>query len=277
VDGKNVRSSVKLLVVASLAGLFIVSVGNVGCSGVLAASPLRRTCDAHLDPTVATVTQNPTTVEYFDTVNVTALVTNATALAGVELFYQVDATGWQTIGMTNGSAEAYWGMIPPQAWNSHIQYYVNVTDLAGHSVIEDNESSYYRYIVVDTVKPVIRVQRPFSGEHITGAIPLDLEFEDAGSDIDYFEIFLDDVVVATGHAHSISMGVDAVEGVHIIRVEVCDRAGNLAAEHRSVTVEKTSSTAIPGFPVEAIAIALGAGFAAGLLFKRRRFRDRSGR
>jgi hypothetical protein len=227
-----------------------------------------------LGPAVANVTQTPTTVEYFNSVNVTALVANATGVAGVELFYQVNATDWRTVRMTNSSAQAFWGMISPQAWNSHVHYYVNITDLAGHSVIEDNQSSYYQYIVVDTVKPVIRILHPYHGEHFAGEVPLDLEFEDAGSDIDYFKIYLDDVVVMTGHANGIITGVIAEEGVHIIRVEVYDRAGNLAEEYRSVTVEHPTTT-IPGFPVEAIAIALGAGLAVGLLLGRRSFRDRS--
>jgi hypothetical protein len=94
-------------------------------------------------------------------------------------------------------------MIPPHGWNSHVRYYINATDLAGHSVIEENQSSYYEYNVVDTGKPLVRIQRPLSGEYATGAIPLDLEFEDAGSDIDCFNIYLDGVlVVGPGHANA---------------------------------------------------------------------------
>jgi hypothetical protein len=276
VGEKAMRWRAKMLAGALWTALFIVLVGNVGCCGGVPTALLRCNLSAHSDPSVANVTQKPTSVEYFDSVNVTAVLANATDVSSVVLFYQVGAADWEDAEMSNGSAQAFWGVIPPQGWGTHVQYYVNITDLTGHSVIEDNQSSYYRYVVVDTVEPVIRIWRPFSGEHVTGAIALDLEFEDAGSDIDYFNIYLDDVLVmGPGHANGIIGGVDASEGSHVIRVEVSDRAGNLAEEYRFVTVENTT-TAIPGFPMNAIAIALVAGLAVGLASHRRRFRTAVG-
>jgi hypothetical protein len=259
----------RLLVFASLAGLFIVSLSHVSFCGVLPTPPIRRTGDTRLNPALANVTQNPTVVEYFNSVNVTALLANATEVSSVALFYQVDTADWEDVRMTNSSAQAFWGVIPQQGWNSHVQYYVNITNLAGYSVIEDNQSSYYRYVVVDTIEPVIRILRPFDGERFNDFVQWNLEFGDAGSGVGYFEIYLDNQVVAQGHANGISGGAAAAEGLHIIRVEVYDLAGNVAEELRSVTIENPT-TNIPGFPVQAVAIALVAGLAVGLLVKHRR-------
>jgi hypothetical protein len=219
-------------------------------------------------PTISTVNQTPNNVEYYHQVNVTTVVLNITVLATVQLFYRVNIGNWQIVEMTNLTADTFYGIIPRQSWNSQVDYYVNATDELGQSTIDNNQTSYYRYVVVDTIPPRLTIISPQQGDHIFGLVEIDFVASDAGSGIQQSELYIDDDLVGTGSSDW-SGTAQVTDGHHIFLFKVIDNAGNEV--EREVSVEVTNPPnlfPIPGFPFEAVVV--GVFIAIGLLIVLRR-------
>ena len=122
-----------------------------------------------IPPTIVSVDQSPTTVEYDDDVIVTAHVTEPTDASGVDevtLHYTPDGGAtWYAVHMALVSGDQYDGTwqatIPAYPYGTTIEYYVSAIDYAGNS----DDSSHYTYTVVDLTPPEILsvVQNPAAG------------------------------------------------------------------------------------------------------------------
>ena len=107
-------------------------------------------------PAINSVDQDPTTVRYTNTVDVTANVTDGGLISSVKLFYTTN--GWTSsdnITMVHTTGDLYEATIPAQSYGTTVQYYVNATDSADNWTVEDNGGSYYSYTVIDDIDPVI--------------------------------------------------------------------------------------------------------------------------
>ncbi len=115
--------------------------------------------DDDVPPTIDSVTQSPTTVEYDDDVIITAHVTEPTDASGVDevtLHYTPDGGAtWYAVHMALVSGDQYDGTwqatIPAYPYGTTIEYYVSAIDYAGNSI----DSSHYTYTVVDLTPPEI--------------------------------------------------------------------------------------------------------------------------
>jgi hypothetical protein len=149
-------------------------------------------------------------------------------------------------------------MIPPQAWRSHVEYYINATDRGGQFTIADNASQYYGYRVADRVPPRIEIARPRQGEHYVGVVTFDMEFSDPGSDIDYYETYLNGEPEGPGYSDDYTGSRLLPDGAYTLLVYVYDCAGNRAEAQVSFSVENP-----PVIPVIVLELA-GLGSVIGI-------------
>ncbi len=129
-------------------GLTIVSLDN--------GNPWSYTVEDVDPPSINSVEQDPTTVRYTNTVDVTANVTDGGLVSSVKLFYTTN--GWTTsdnFTMTHTTGDLFEATIPMQSYGTTVQYYINATDSADNWTVDDNGGSYYSYTVIDDIDPVI--------------------------------------------------------------------------------------------------------------------------
>jgi hypothetical protein len=108
-------------------------------------------------PSINSVSHDPTTVRYSDTVDVTANVTDGGLIASVKLFYTTNS--WTTsdnLTMAHTTGDLFVATIPAMSYGITVEYYVNATDSADNWTVEDNGGAYYSYTVIDDIDPVIQ-------------------------------------------------------------------------------------------------------------------------
>jgi hypothetical protein len=93
------------------------------------------------------------------------------------------------------SGTLYQVSLPAQTWGAQVTYYVNVTDNAGNWVVDDNSSSYYSYLVVDTTDPDLEITNPTEGEEVSDVVTITVTATDPGSGITSVRIFIDNTEV----------------------------------------------------------------------------------
>ena len=212
----------------------------------------------YFQPLIVEVTQMPLIVEYFQTVNVTAFVLNNN-ISTVELNFRTNGGNWNCVLMTNSTNVTFMGNILPQPYDTYVQYYVNVTDILGFSTIGENNGSYYNYRVVDTVPPIIQITSPNDTTVFYG-LPrmVYTSWEDAGSGLDYIEVYIDGVLDVT-YSGVTSWGSTIVpEGSHQLTFIAYDKAGNNAQLSRRFTYvpDPEPPIQIPAFPFSSIILGL---------------------
>ncbi len=225
-----------------------------------------------IPPDISAVSHTPDPVQYSDIVNVTAdVVDTETGITSVLLCYQVDGGPFQQVGMTYITGDTFKGQIPTQAWNAQVKYYINATDNMGNWKVDNNGGLLYSYTVGDTTDPVISISAPTDGEEISGSIDISVTASDAGSGIAQVEFFIDGVSIGTDSSSPYSYSWDTttvINGNYTIMAVAHDGAGNSASSSITVTVNNMTPV-IPGFPIEAIALALTVGIAFSLIRRRR--------
>ena len=108
-------------------------------------------------PLISNVLQNPSpaTVNYLDTVDVTADITDDGFISNARLYLQIDGGGFQAYDMDLLSGDTYNYTIPAQPYNTFVQYYINASDTADNWAVDDNSTNYYSYTVIDNIDPLI--------------------------------------------------------------------------------------------------------------------------
>jgi len=91
-----------------------------------------------------------------DDVTVSARVTDDHAVTGVDLYYNVDGGGWNSLAMTP-VGDDYSAVVPGQAGGSQVQYYVSATDDSSYTIaqpIEGPDEPYAYSVGMTTVYDV---------------------------------------------------------------------------------------------------------------------------
>ncbi|MGQ9460655.1 MAG: PKD domain-containing protein [Candidatus Bathyarchaeaceae archaeon] len=102
-------------------------------------------------PTIVTVLRYPETPNYDESVTVIAQVTDdKSGVKSVILSYHVDSGGWTNTTM-NRTDGLYVAEIPPQPYDSNVNYKIYAYDWACNSAT----SKTYSYVVVDSYPPLI--------------------------------------------------------------------------------------------------------------------------
>ncbi|MFX1562053.1 MAG: Ig-like domain-containing protein [Promethearchaeota archaeon] len=224
------------------------------------------------DPNISSVGRNPVSPTYLDAVYVSADVTDAgSGIAIVVLFYRVDSGIYQQGEMNHTTGDTYVGLIPVHAWSSVVEYYINATDNAGNWKVDNNGGVLYSYTVGDTTNPIIAISTPVDHAEVSGTIEIIVTANDAGSGIAQVEFFIDSDSLEILSSPPYSYNWDttrAINGNYTILVVAHDGAGNHASATITLTVNNPPPL-IPGFPLEAIALALTVGVGFSLIRRRR--------
>jgi len=233
-----------------------------------------------LPPFIDTVWHDPKPPGYTDPANVSAIIIESgTGVKSVTLYYRVGGGLWQSTAMSWISGGLYRGQIPPQSWNTIVDYYVNASDWADNWAVDDNNGTYYYYVVGDFVNPIVSIISPSVNEEVSGTTSINVTASDEGSAINYVEFYIDGNLAHTDYTTPYSYLWDTTtvsDGGHMILVRAYDYAGNYAEDTVTVSVKNKATTTttpttppIPGFPWEAVALALAAGLGVSLLRRRR--------
>jgi hypothetical protein len=229
----------------------------------------------HTPPTVDSIARTPVTPIYTNQVNVSVIADDpGSYVAACALYYRLNGGAWTETDMSpTGSLNSHYAYIPAQPWNTHVEYYVNATNFAQLSTIDNNGGSYYSYTVVDNVNPSVAITSPTASQTVSGTVTIAVTASDAGTNITRVEIRVDDVLVSkdTSAPYQFAWNTATVaNGDHTIVVTAFDYAGNSASDTVAVTVNNTAPPAgIPGFPWPAILLAGVAAISLSLLRRRR--------
>ncbi len=208
--------------------------GNKACSSECAYT----VGDFH-PPVITYIQQIPATPNYNDTVIVIANATepvNASGLKKLCLTYWKDGNLTTIVMEPDGAL--YRAAIPAFPYGTIVQYKVSAVDYAGNIASLD----VYAYQVEDQYLPVAVFHAPQNGSFASKTV--DVKFYVYDDNFCEARLALDGVVLAlwnqTGtHAHALDTTLLS-DGVHELRLEAVDKAGNKAENTISITVDNTA-------------------------------------
>jgi len=208
--------------------------GNKACSSEYAYT----VGDFH-PPVITYIQQIPAKPNYNDTVIVVANATepiNASGVKELRLTYWKDGN-FTTVVMEPNEA-LYKATVPAFPYGTTVQYKVSAVDYAGNIASLD----VYAYRVEDQYLPVAVFHTPQNGSFASKTV--DVKFYVYDDNFREARLALDGVVLAswnqTGtHAHALDTTLLS-DGVHELRLEAVDKAGNKAENTISITVDNTA-------------------------------------
>jgi len=228
------------------------------------------------DPVIISLDTAPSNVEYDATPTIGCDVSDVgCGIQSALLVYRVDGGSWTTLVLAHTSGNHYQVTLSSQIWQTQIDYYFNITDNAGNWVVDDNDSSYYSYTVIDSTDPALEITNPNDGDVVNDIVTISMTASDPGSGIARIEVFIDGTEVGeiTSAPFTFNWNTTLVlNGAHDITVTVYDNAGNEGSQTISVTVNNVIFT--PQIPVEIIIfggiVTIAAVACAGIVIFRRR-------
>lgn len=202
-----------------------------------------------LPPTVENLSMNPQKPNYKEPVNIRCISKDQKSGVGkLVLYYSVNRGGiWEEkqIPMNKVSEDTYEATIPPQPYNSEVQYYVYAEDNVGNTY----KSTLQRYLVIDDIEPTIEnviqyPERPGLFEHVV----IKSRVKDDGSGVSEVLIYYStDGGISWKPVQMKIIGEDVYEGIIdsqplgtrvIYYIEASDKAGNKAkTQQQSFYVE----------------------------------------
>ncbi|MFX1563321.1 MAG: Ig-like domain-containing protein, partial [Promethearchaeota archaeon] len=233
----------------------------------------------HTPPSISSIEHSPDPVEYFDIVTVSADVTDGvTGLASVVLYYKVGGGPFIPVSMTPTTGDQYEAQIPAQNWNALVQYYINATDNVDNFRVMNNGGLFYSYTVGDTTDPVVSIDSPTDGAEVSGVTVISATANDPGSGIWRVEYYVNSTYVGQDFSAPYNFSLDTTlfsAGVYVITALAYDNVGNTGSDSVTVTINNvpettTTTPPIPGFPIEAIGLALVASISIGVIHRRHR-------
>jgi len=230
-----------------------------------------------VNPVISNVVRTPLVVGYLDSAGLTCDVTDAGSGVGtVLIFFRINGSAWSFAPMTHTSGDQYTiSGGPPQPLGTVVEYYVNASDTAGNSVLDNNGGANYSYTVVDNVKPNILIATPNPGAVVNGTVTIDVQVYDDATSIDRVEYYVDGVKVFTNPTTPFGFSWDSTtvsNGQHTIMALAYDTAGNFANDTVTVTTSNAAPPPppIPGFSLPGIVLGALAALSLGLYRRRRR-------
>jgi hypothetical protein len=199
-------------------------------------------------------------------INITATVTNSTALTSVTCRYREHSTPtYTTAAMTPlaGPAHQYLVALGPLPAYEQFYFYVEVNDTAGA-----NYRTLLSQFTISTVPPTVTIQQPNTGSTLAGWVTVQALAQDDYS-VTRVEFYVDDVLQANESCSAPSVLVpwswytgNFSNGLHTVKVVVHDSDGRFASATVNVTVLNAPSWPFP-IPPPLIVLA-GAAIAGGV-------------
>ena len=205
------------------------------------------------EPGIENLYQTPSNIEADVDVEITVDVIDA-SLDTVTFYYSVDSGPWITQIMSVKSGDTFNASIPGQDYLSQIQYYVSANDTFGNSIDSAVDLGLiYGYDVVDTTDPNVSINSPEHDATVGGTVSITVDASDAGSDISYVEIWIEEDLVAnlTSSPYLFSWDTTSLaNGTYTITAKAFDGAGNSGQVAHNVLVQNavTPTTTTPTTP-----------------------------
>jgi hypothetical protein len=191
-------------------------------------------------PVVDSVSFLPFNPTFLDTVDVTIYTHDARSeIFSVYVDYN-NGSGWFGLPATlNG--DHYEATIPIHDYGTVVQFQVAVTDTSSQYIYDNNGGLMYSYTVDDDTNPTISIDLPAPLAEVESVVPVNVTFDDTGSGVEYVTFFIDDAPVDTDYLDPYyEWQTDLYDlGLHEIRVEAHDYAGNIGEAAINVTVVDT--------------------------------------
>ncbi len=233
-------------------------------------------------PRISNINQNIAIPQHNNDVQITADIEDQD-LNIPQLHYRLNGGIWQNLSMLFQSGITFKAMIPGQIYSTVVDYYVTANDTWGLTTIGLNGTNYYSYTVDDLVDPTLSITQPADSEEVSGTIAIEVTANDLASGVASVEFFVDTSSLFNDQSAPYSYSWDTTtvsDGSHTITATASDVAGNSASDSVTIIVNNTGAPTtptpppppplIPGFPFEAIGIALIVALVAGIVRRRRR-------
>lgn len=110
-------------------------------------------------------------------------------LTSVTLTYRADGGSWSDISASYFLYHTWKANVPIHDYGTEIEYYITATDRYNNIAIDNNGSVYYRYTVGDDINPLIKLTLPYNNSIVKDSVLIQIDASDAGSDINYIEIY----------------------------------------------------------------------------------------
>ncbi len=179
-------------------------------------------------PVISTVTQDPTTPDYTEDVDVTVEVSDPSGILSVTLYYNNGAP--HSTPMSHVSGDLYTGTIPAQAYNTHISYYIVAEDNSQNTATSDT----YNYTVIDDTFPSVSITGPTDTATVWGTVTINFTASD-----DYLTTVLlyidNEEIDVTGQTSFNWDSTTVGDGSHTIKIIATDEAGNTKETEITVT------------------------------------------
>jgi hypothetical protein len=158
----------------------------------------------------------------------------------VQLHWTIDDTTWYIQEMAQIQGGAYYETsIPPQPLFTQVKFKIVAEEADG----DKQETKIYSYTVTETEPPTVQIISPEDGLYVnTTLISVAWSASDEISGLDKIEIYVDGSLNATFQPDQTSYLLTLAEGRHEIKVKAYDKAGNVAEDVVTVTVDLTAPT-----------------------------------
>ena len=224
-------------------------------------------------PRLSNVFWDPITPNYDEAVTVEVDAEDQD-LDRVFLAYRMDGSLWEYVTMAHLSGIRYRATIPEQPHDTLVEFWFAANDTWGKYGVIANQGNFWSYTVWDQSVPEVEITSPADGAIISETIDISVIANDWGTGIATVEIEANDesLTIDTSSPYTYAWDTTTVpNGVYTIRATATDNVDNSHSVTISVSVNNVvPPPPIPGFPFEAIGLAIITAISIGLLRRRKR-------
>jgi len=164
-------------------------------------------------------------------------------VSNVFVLYSIDS--WSSAEVSIGvydEGDWYNATIPAKVYNTHVDFYIQVTDGCNNEKIDDNGGSFYSYTVGDDMNPTLTITNPANNTDQSGLLTVTADVADPGSGIEYVRFNADGSGAIEDYTAPYQQNWnldDESLGLHFVIVTVRDNAGNQVMKTHYFTVVDT--------------------------------------
>jgi hypothetical protein len=194
-------------------------------------------------PVVDSVLFDATPMYYEDVLVRVSATDLRPGVSTVFVLYTTD--GWSSADVSIGiwgQDDWYNATIPAQAYNTQVDFFIQVTDGCGVEGIEDNGGFFYSYTVGDDIDPTLTITNPLNNTDQSGLLTITADVDDPGSGIEWVRFNPDGLGAVTDDTFPYSQNWnldDEVLGSHFVIVTVRDNVGHQVTKTHYFTVVDT--------------------------------------
>ncbi len=198
-------------------------------------------------PVISSLTQEPWSPCYNNTVTISAKITEPKNASGIKLaiLNYWNGSKWINITMTL-QEELYKAAIPALPYGTRVNYTIFAFDYAGNAA----SMEIYSYFVDDKYLPIARIDTPLHGSYVSNEITITIFAND--TNIDKAELSINGTTVqswyASGQYAYVWNSTIMFDGNCFLKLTVTDKAGNTAEKQIEIIIDNTKPMAIIDTP-----------------------------